>query len=115
MPAVPKLLFCTDVGEPTVSSTLFRRPTRWLLKPMSPRRYQPPKSSTTGGGAYIGGGGAIAMSAANAAVDNRVAAPAAMSDFTLRIVFVLLSGEADRTPHIKNSQADDGTKFLSGA
>jgi hypothetical protein len=33
-----------------------------------------------------------------------VAAPAAMSDLTLRIVFVLLSGEADRTPHIKNSQ-----------
>jgi hypothetical protein len=41
------------------------------------------------------------MSAANAAEDIRVAAPAAMRNFTLRIVFVLLSGEADRTPHFK--------------
>jgi hypothetical protein len=37
----------------------------------------------------------MAMSAANAAWDNRVAAPAATRDITLRISFVLLSGEAD--------------------
>ena len=34
------------------------------------------------------------MSAANAAVENRVAAPAASKDLTLRIGFVLLAGEA---------------------
>ena len=34
------------------------------------------------------------MSAANAACDNNVAAPAAMKDLTLRMLFVLLSGEA---------------------
>src|ERR1700730_74217 len=74
--------------------------TRWLLKPISPRRYQPPKSST-GGGAYIGGG-AMAMSAANAADDNRDAAPAARRYLTLRIGFGLLSGEADSgAPHIQ--------------
>jgi hypothetical protein len=33
------------------------------------------------------------MSAARAAWDNKVAAPAAMINLTLRIVFVLLSGE----------------------
>ena len=92
MPAVLKLFFCTDEVS-VASSALFRRSTRWLLKPMSPRRYQPPKSSTTAG-AYAGGG-AIAMSAANAACDNKVAAPAAMKDLTLRMGFVLLSGEAD--------------------
>ncbi|WOH70090.1 hypothetical protein [Bradyrhizobium sp. BWA-3-5] len=37
----------------------------------------------------------MAMSAANAAEDNNVAAPAAMKDFTLRMGSVLLSGEAD--------------------
>jgi hypothetical protein len=37
----------------------------------------------------------MAMSAANAAEDNKVAAPAAMKDLTLRMGFVLLSGEAD--------------------
>jgi hypothetical protein len=80
---------------------------------MSPRRDQPPKSSTTGG-AY--GGGAIAMSAANAAWDNNVAAPAAMKDLTLRMGFVLLSGEADcNGPHFKNSRTDDRIKCLSGA
>src|SRR3954452_17235974 len=94
MPAVLKFRFCTDEVLPA-SSALLSRWTRWLLKPMSPRRYQPPKSSTTGGGAYICGGGAIAMSAAIAAWDNKVAAPAAMMNLTLRIGFVLLSGEAD--------------------
>ena len=89
MPAVLKLRFCTDEVLPA-SSTLFRRSTRWLLKPISPRRYQPPKSST---GAYIGGA-AIGMSAANAADDSREAAPAAMRDLTLHIGFVLLAGEA---------------------
>ena len=56
------------------------------------------------------------MSAANAAWDNNVAAPAAMKDLTLRMGFVLLSGEADcNEPHFKNSRTDDGTKCLSGA
>src|SRR5215207_10056675 len=113
MPALLKLFLCTDEVR-VASSALFKRSTRWLLKPMSPRRYQPRKSSTTGG-AYIGGG-AIAMSAANAAWDNKVAAPAAMKDLTLRIGFVLLSGEADcDEPHFKNSRTDDGIKCLSGA
>ena len=57
------------------------------------------------GGAYIGGGGAIAMSAANAAEEIRVAVPAAMRDFTLRIGFVLLSGEADRTASLQKLTA----------
>src|SRR5215472_19101426 len=60
--------------------------------PMSPRRYQPPKSAG-GGGAYMGGA-AIGRSAANAAVDNNVAAPAAIINLTLRIGIVLLAGEA---------------------
>src|ERR1700760_1530509 len=64
----------------------------WFEKPISPRRYQPPKSAG-GGGAYIGGG-AIGRSAAKAIVENRVAAPAAMKDLTLRIGFVPLAGEA---------------------
>jgi hypothetical protein len=56
------------------------------------------------------------MSAANAAWDNNVAAPAAMKDLTLRMGFVLLSGEADcNGPHFKNSRTDDGIKCLSGA
>src|SRR4051812_14425269 len=41
------------------------------------------------------------MSAANAAVDNTDAAPAAIRDLTLRIGFVLLSGEADEASHQK--------------
>jgi hypothetical protein len=58
----------------------------------------------------------MAMSAANADDDNKVAAPAAMNDLTLRMGFVLLSGEADsKRPHFKNSRTDDGTKCLSGA
>src|SRR5262245_21913870 len=91
MPAVPKVLVCLDEVR-LASSLLFRRSTRWLEKPMSPRRYQPPKSSTTGA-AY--GGGAMGMSAANAACDNKVAAPAAMKDLTLRMGFRPLSGEAE--------------------
>ena len=43
----------------------------------------------------MAGGGMMGMSAANAADDNRDAAPAATRDLTLRIGFVLLSGEAD--------------------
>ncbi len=46
------------------------------------------------------------MSAANAADDNRVAAPAATRNFTLRIGFVLLSGEANSEgPHIQKLTA----------
>jgi len=42
------------------------------------------------------------------------AAPAAMKNFTQRIGFVLLSGEADNErPHIQNSPPDDATKCLS--
>jgi hypothetical protein len=50
----------------------------------------------------MGGGGMMeGMSAANATDDNRDAAPAATRDLTLRIGFVLLSGEAkQRRPHI---------------
>jgi hypothetical protein len=57
----------------------------------------------------------MAMSAANAVDDNRVAAPAAR-EITLRIDFVLLSGEADcKKGPTKNSRADDAIKCLSGA
>ena len=56
----------------------------------------------------------MGMSAANAADDNRDAAPAAIRNLTLRIGFVLLSGEADNGGLTsKNSRADDATKFLS--
>jgi hypothetical protein len=41
------------------------------------------------------------ISAANAAVDNTDAAAAAIRDLTLRIGFVLLSGEADEASHQK--------------
>src|SRR3954471_23618313 len=64
----------------------------WFENPISPRRYQPPKSAG-GGGAYIGGG-MMGMSAAKAKVENRVAAPAAIKDLTLRIGFVPLASEA---------------------
>jgi hypothetical protein len=58
----------------------------------------------------------IAMSAAYAIDDNRDAAPAATRNLTLRIGFVLLSGEADNGGLTsKNSRSDDGTKTLSGA
>src|SRR5580698_3094339 len=43
----------------------------------------------------------MAMSAANAPDDNRDAAPAAIRTLTLRIGFVLLSGEADEASHQK--------------
>src|SRR5882757_1085284 len=66
-----------------------------LVMPISPRRYQPPKSCTGGGAYIIGGGDMMGMSAANAAEDNRDAAPAATRNLTLRIGFVLLAGEAD--------------------
>jgi hypothetical protein len=56
------------------------------------------------------------MSAANAVWDNNVTAPVAMNDLTLRMGFVLLSGEAAcDEPHFKNSRTDDATKCLSGA
>jgi hypothetical protein len=56
------------------------------------------------------------MSAANANVENRDAAPAATRDLTLRIGFVLLSGEADNGGLTsRNSRPDDATKYLSGA
>jgi hypothetical protein len=56
------------------------------------------------------------MSAAKATDDNNDAAPAAMINLTLRIGFVLLSGEADSGGLTsKNSRPDDGTKYLSGA
>jgi hypothetical protein len=58
----------------------------------------------------------MAMSAANAIDDNRDAAPAARTDLTLRIGFVLLSGEADNGGLTsKNSRQDDATKYLSAA
>src|SRR5215470_4256465 len=91
MPALLKLRFCTDEVL-LASSTLFSRSTRWLLKPISPRRYQPPKSAG-GAGAYMGGA-AIGISAANAIDEIKVTAPAARKDLTLRIGFVLLAGEA---------------------
>ncbi len=54
------------------------------------------------------------MSAAKAADDSRDAAPAATINLTLRIGFVLLSGEADSGGLTsKNSRSDDGTKYLS--
>src|ERR1700730_6192674 len=43
----------------------------------------------------------MAMSAATAPADNRDAAPAAIRNLTLRIGFVLLSGEADEASHQK--------------
>src|SRR5206468_6731051 len=43
----------------------------------------------------------MAMSAANAPDDNSDAAPAAIRTLTLRIGFVLLSGEADEASHQK--------------
>jgi hypothetical protein len=58
----------------------------------------------------------MAMSAAKATDDNNDAAPAATKNLTLRIGFVLLSGEADNGgPTSKNSRSDDGTKCLSAA
>jgi hypothetical protein len=55
------------------------------------------------------------MSAAKAIDDNIDAAPAATKNLTLRIGFVLLSGEAESGgPHIKNSRSDDASKSLSG-
>jgi hypothetical protein len=56
------------------------------------------------------------MSAAYAIDDNRDAAPAATKNFTLRIGFVLLAGEADNGGLTsENSRSDDGTKYLSAA
>jgi hypothetical protein len=56
----------------------------------------------------------MGMSAANAIDDNNDAAPATTRDLTLRIGFVLLTGEADNGgPTSKNSRLDDGTKCLS--
>jgi hypothetical protein len=58
----------------------------------------------------------MAMSAANAIDDNRDAAPAATRNLTLRIGFVLLTGEADNGGLTsKKPTADDGTKCLSAA
>jgi hypothetical protein len=58
----------------------------------------------------------MAMSAAKAIDDNIDAAPAATINLTLRIGFVLLSGEADNGGLTsKNSRPDDGTKSLSAA
>ena len=58
-------------------------------------------------------GGTIGMSAANAADDNRDAAPAAMRNLTLRIGFVLLAGEADNGGLTsKNSRPDDAHQML---
>src|SRR5215475_8174553 len=73
----------TEVNSPAFGSVLSSDFMRWLVMPISPRRYQPPKSAG-GGGGYIGGA-AIGRSAANAPVDIKETAPAAMRDFTLRI------------------------------
>jgi hypothetical protein len=55
------------------------------------------------------------MSAANAADDNMDAAPAATRNLTLRIGFVLLSGEADNGGLTsKTHGTDDASKYLSG-
>src|SRR5690606_9719557 len=48
--------------------TLYRLPTRWLLKPMSPRRYHPPPN--------CGGGGIWGISAASAAADGKMTSAA---------------------------------------
>jgi glutamine amidotransferase-like uncharacterized protein len=54
------------------------------------------------------------ISAASAADDNSNAAPAAIINFTLRIGFVLLSGEANNGgPTLENSRTQDGSKCLS--
>ena len=55
------------------------------------------------------------MSAAKAADDNRDAAPAATIYFTLRIGFVLLSGEADNEASHPKTHTDDAIKSLSAA
>src|SRR6201994_3081801 len=81
----------TEVNSAAFGSGLSSDFIRWLVMPMSPRRYQPPKSAG-GGGAYIGGA-AIGRSAAKAALD-RVTAPAAIRNLTLRIFLVLFAGEA---------------------
>src|ERR1700760_1147753 len=101
----------TEVNSAAFGSGLSSDFIRWLVMPISPRRYQPPKSVAGGGAAYIGGA-AIGRSAANAAVE-RVTAPAAIRNLTLRIFIVLLAGEAPQRPHIKNPRADDASKTLS--
>src|ERR1700759_4409507 len=100
----------TDVNSPAFGSGLLSDFMRWLVMPMSPRRYQPPKSAA-GGGAYIGGA-AIGRSAANAAVE-RVTAPAAIRNLTLRILIVLFAGEATtKSLTSKNPRGDDASKSL---
>ena len=58
----------------------------------------------------------MGMSAANAADDSRDAAPAATRNLTLRIGFVLLSGEANNAGLTsKNARPNDAIKYLSAA
>ena len=52
------------------------------------------------------------MSAAETADEIKVAAPAAIINLTLRICFALLSGEADSTPHMKNSRPERSHQML---
>src|SRR3569833_4743454 len=96
MPPVSKLVVCENesICEYAAGSDLRTLFTLWFENPISPRRYQPPKSAG-GDGAYIGGG-MMGMSAAKAMVENRVAAPAAIQDLTLRIGFVPLASEASK-------------------
>ena len=65
------------------------------------------------GGAYIGGG-AMGRSAAKAKVENRVAAPAASKDFTLRIGFIPFADEEHEELPIKTDGGKNGSKCLSG-
>ncbi len=113
MPAVLKLWVCTDEVRLRVERVV---QTIDALIAEADVAAQIPAAEILDHRAAHTRGGAIAMSAANAAWDNKVAAPAAMKDLTLRMGFVLLSGEADcNEPHFKNSRTDDGIKCLSGA
>src|SRR5215212_5741006 len=94
MPAPLKPSRCSELAL-LVSSTLFKRLTRWLLKPISPRKYQPPKSST--GGACIGGAAIEGISAANAIEHSSDAAAAATTHLTLRMGFRPFGHEAELT------------------
>ena len=92
MPAVLKPRFWTD--EVLLASSSVVETIDPLIAEADIAAQIPAAEILDQGGAYIGGA-AIGMSAANATDDNRDAAPAATRNLTLRIGFVLLSGEAD--------------------
>jgi hypothetical protein len=61
------------------------------------------------------GGGAMGRSAAKAQVENKVAAPAASKDFTLRIGFIPFADvELEKLP-TKTDVGKNGSECLSGA